>query len=102
MIKALVLDDGYHNKEVVMLTSDGALMKMSLAPFINTNLCIPHKTEYRIKTAHYEDIANDRFAILFDKLNRMACPGVIYDEDLVWSFEKLYDSDEVVDGCDIY
>ena len=101
MIKVLILDDDYHEKKVVMLPEDGVLVKTTLVHFINISLCPPHKTEYRIKTAHYEDIANDCFVALFERLDGMAS-GVTCDENFASGFEKLYDSDEVVDGCDIY
>ena len=84
MIKVLVLDDGYHEKEAVMFYDNKTLLKTSLAYFINIHLCVPHHEDYQVKTIHYEDMAH------------------ISDEDLVWYFQKLYDSDEVVDGCDIY
>ena len=98
MIKVLILDDGYHSKEAVMLTNNEAITKMDLARFINAYLCVPHNVEYQIKTAHYEDIFDDSLSELFDNLDNMSCSN----KNLVQSFEKLYDSDEVVDGCDIY
>ena len=39
---------------------------------------------------------------MFDKLSGMKSVARIDDENLVWCFQKLYDSDEIVDGCDIY
>ena len=45
---------------------------------------------------------DNRLAEMFEELNRMRYSAHISDEDLVWYFQKLYDSDEVVDGCDIY
>lgn len=46
MIKALVLDDGYHDKDVVMFYEDKSLLKVSLAYFINIHLCVPHSEDY--------------------------------------------------------
>lgn len=102
MIKVLVLDDGYHDKDVVMFYENKSLLKVSLAYFINIHLCVPHHEDYQVKTIHYEGIEDNRLIDMFDELNRMKSVARIDDEDLVWYFQKLYDSDEVVDGCDIY
>ncbi len=102
MIKALVLDDGYHDKDVVMFYENKSLLRVSLAYFINIHLCVPHHEDYQVKTVHYEDMEDNRLIDMFDQLNCMKSVARIDDEDLVWYFQKLYDSDEVVDGCDIY
>ena len=102
MIKALVLDDGYHDKDVAMFYENKSLSRVSLAYFINIHLSVPHSEDYQIKTAHYEDIEDSCLADMFDKLSHMKSVACINDENLVWYFQKLYDSDEVVDGCDIY
>lgn len=102
MIKALVLDDGYHDKDVVMFYEDKSLLKVSLAYFINIHLCVPHSEDYQVRTIHYEGVEDNNLIDMFDELNRMKFVARIDDEDLVWYFQKLYDSDEVVDGCDIY
>lgn len=101
MIKALVLDDGYHNKDVVMFYENKSLMRVSLAYFINIHLSVPHSEDYQIRTVHYEDIEDNCFIDMFDKLSCMKSVVSIDDEDLVWCFQKLYDSDEAADGCDI-
>ena len=102
MIKALILDDGYHNTDVVMFYENKSLLKVSLAYFINIHLSFPHSEDYQIKTAHYEDIEDNCLADIFNKLSCMKSVARIDDEDLICCFQKLYDSDEVVDGCDIY
>ena len=102
MIKALILDDGYHNTDVVMFYENKSLLKVSLAYFINIHLCFPHSEDYQIKTAHYEDIEDDRFIEMFDKLSCMKSVVRINNEDLICCFQKLYNSDETIDGCDIY
>lgn len=102
MIKALVLDDGYHNKDVVMFYENKSLLRVSLAYFINIHLSVPHSEDYQIRTVHYEGIEDDRFIDMFDKLSCMRSVARIDDENLICCFQKLYDSDEVVDGCDIY
>lgn len=102
MIRALVLDDGYHDKDVVMFYEDKSLLKVSLAYFINIHLCVPHSEDYQVRTIHYEGVEDNNLIDMFDELNRMKSVARIDDEDLVWYFQKLYDSDEVVDGCDIY
>ena len=102
MIKALVLDDGYHNKDVVMFYENKSLLRVSLAYFINIHLCVPHSEDYQIRTVYYEGIEDNRLTDIFDKLSCMKSVVRIDDENLVWYFQKLYESDEVVDGCDVY
>ena len=102
MIKVLVLDDGYHNKDVVMFYENKSLLRVSLAYFINIHLSVPHSEDYQIRTVHYEGLEDDRFIEMFDKLSCMKSVAHINDENLVWCFQELYDSDEIVDGCDIY
>lgn len=102
MIKALVLDDGYHDKDVVMFDENKNLLKVSLAYFINIHLCVPHHEDYQVRTIHYEGIEDNDLIDMFDELNHMKSVARTDDEDLIWYFQKLYDSDEVVDGCDIY
>ena len=102
MIKVLVLDDSYHDKKVVMLYGNKSLLRVNLAYFINIHLCVPHSEDYQIKTVRYEDIEDNRLTDMFDKLSYMRSVARIDDEDLVEYFQKLYNSDEVVDGCDIY
>ena len=102
MIKALVLDDGYHNKDVVMFYENKSLLRVGLAYFINIHLCVPHQEDYQIRTVHYEGIEDNQLMDMFDKLSYMRSVARIDDKDLVECFQKLYDSDEVVDGCDIY
>ena len=102
MIKALVLDDGYHDKDVIMFYENKSLLKVSLAYFINIHLCVPHQEDYQVRTIHYEGIEDNYLVDMFDKLSCMKSVASIDDEDLICCFQKLYDSDEVVDGCDIY
>ena len=102
MIKVLVLDNGYHGKDVVMFYENKSLLRISLAYFINIYLrVLPHQEDYQIRTIHYEDIEDNYLADMFDKLSCLNSVASIDDEDLVWCFQKLYDSDEATDGCDI-
>ena len=102
MIKALVLDDGYHDKDVVMFYKNKSLLRVSLAYFINIHLCVPHQEDYQVRTIHYEGIEDNYLVDMFDKLSCMKSVASIDDEDLICCFQKLYDSDETVEGCDIY
>lgn len=102
MIKVLVLDDSYHDKEAVMFYDNKTLLKTSLAYFINIHLCIPHHEDYQVKTAHYEDMEDNYLVKIFEELSRIRHSARINDEDLVRYFQKLYDSDEAIEGCDIY
>lgn len=102
MTKVLVLDDGYHDKDIVMVVGNNTLLKMNLAYFITIHLAVPHSADYRMKTAHYEDLEDDALAIMFDHLNKMTSITRVEDASLMWAFDKLYNSDEMVAGCDIY
>lgn len=53
MIKGLVLDDGYHDKDVVIFYENKGLLKVSLTYFINIHLCVPHHEDYQVRT-NYE------------------------------------------------
>lgn len=99
MIKTLVLDDGYHGKDVVIF--DKGCLKMGLASFIG-NIAQPHVKEYWIRTIHYEDIEEDASAELFENLNRMPYGKHFGDDDYEGSFDRLFRGPDVVDGCDIY
>ena len=63
-------------------------------------LCKRHDSDYEAKTVHLEDIEDDAAAEWFDILDNMS-----YYSSTVQScveFEKLWESDEVVDGIDVY
>lgn len=102
MIKALVLDDGYHDKEVVMFYDNKTLLKTSLAYFINTHLCVPHYEDYQIKTVHYEDMEDNSLMNIFGYLTGMAFATRVENTVLMKCFNKIYNSDETVEGCDVY
>lgn len=99
MTKVLVLDDGYHDKEVVI--SDKGFLKMGLASFI-AYLAKPHVETYWLGTIHYEDIEEDVSAELFELLNKMPYGKNDNDADYEFAFERLFQGPDVVDGCDVY
>lgn len=66
----LVLDDGYHETEIIVDCED-ALIKMSLAYFINIHLSVPHSEDYYIKTVHYENIETEANSSAFNILNKI-------------------------------
>lgn len=98
MIKAIILDDGYHSKDVVVKFGNN-YMCVSLTYFLNS-LCKRHNSDYEVKTAFLEDIENETAAEWFETLSNMSChaPAIQSCEE----FENLWASDEVVDGIDLY
>lgn len=98
MVKAIILDDGYHSKDVIVKFGKN-YMCVSLTYFLNS-LCKRHMSEYEVKTAFLEDIESDTVAEWFETLSNMSLhtPAIQSCEE----FEKLWESDEVVDGIDLY
>lgn len=99
MIKAIILDDGYHSKDVVVKFGKN-YESVSLVYFLNS-LCRSHLSDYEVKTAHFEDIESDVVAVSwFETLNNMSlhAPAIQSCEE----FENLWESDDIVDGIDLY
>lgn len=98
MIKAIILDDGYHSKDVVVKFGKN-YMCVSLSYFLNS-LCKRHNSDYEVKTAFLEDIESDVVAGWFETLSNMSlhASAIQFCEE----FENLWESDEVVDGIDLY
>lgn len=102
MTKVLVLDDSYHEKEVIVDCGNDTLLKMSLAYFINVHLSVPHSENYYIKTIHSENIEIDVNSSAFNTLNTIKTGLRANHKKVIDAFNTLYSSDEVVEGCDIY
>lgn len=98
MVKAIILDDGYHSKDVVVKFGEN-YQCVSLAYFLNS-LCKRHNSDYEVKTAILENIESDVVAEWFETLSNMSyhTPAIQFCEE----FENLRESDEVVDGIDLY
>ncbi len=100
MIKAIILDDGYQSKDVVVKFGKN-YMCVSLAYFLNS-LCRRHDSDYQVKTAFLEDIEieNETAVEWFETLSNMSChaPAIQSCEE----FENLWECNEVVDGIDLY
>lgn len=98
MIEAIILDDGYHSKDVVVKFGKN-YVRVSLSYFLNS-LCRRHDSDYEVKTAFLEDIESDVVAGWFETLSNMSLhtPAIQSCEE----FENLWKSDEVVDGIDLY
>lgn len=99
MIKAIILDDGYHSKDVVVKFGKNYEC-VSLVCFLNS-LCRSHLSDYEVKTAHFEDIESDVATVSwFETLSNMSlhAPAIQSCEE----FESLWESDEVIDGIDLY
>ena len=98
MIKAIILDDGYHSKDVIIKFGEN-YKSVSLVYFLNL-LCKRHGSDDEVKAAHFEDIGDDAAAEWFEVLNIMSyCSSTVQSCE---EFEKLWESDEVVDGIDVY
>ena len=99
MIKAIILDDGYHSKDVVVKFGKNYEC-VSLVYFLNS-LCRSHLSDYEVKTAHLEDIESNVAAVnWFETLSNMSFYASAIQS--CEEFENLWESDEVVDGIDLY
>ena len=96
MIKVIVLDDGYHERTVVINYGIN-YAKKSLSSFVN-ELCSGHLANYQVKTAFLEDLPQPfelSFNELYDKFEKYSAQTVFY-------FTLLWNSEELIDGIDIY
>lgn len=96
MIKAIVLDDGYHERTVVINYGIN-YAKKSLSSFVN-ELCSGHLANYQVKTAFLEDLPQPfklSFNELYDKFEKYSAQTVFY-------FTLLWNSEELIDDIDIY
>lgn len=98
MIKAIILDDGYHSKDVVVKFGKNNYQQVSFNYFVNM-LCMKHNSEYLVKTVCFErlgEVDSNYFEVLTAKFS--FGKKVIHDCE---EFENLWESDEVVDGIDL-
>ena len=98
MIKAIILDDGYHSKDVIVKFGKNYEC-VSLTYFLNS-LCKRHDADYEVKTAYLEDIESDVVAGWFEILSNMSLHASAIQS--CEEFENLWKSDELVDGIDLY
>ena len=99
MIKAIILDEGYKSKDVVVKFGKNYEC-VSLVYFLNS-LCKRHDADYEVKTAHLEDIESDVVALeWFNTLSNMSLHASAIQS--CEEFENLWKSDELVDGIDLY
>ena len=98
MIKAIILDDGYHSKDVVVKFGKN-YQCVSLTHFLNS-LCKRHNSDYQVRTAHLEDITDEATAGWFEILSNMSLHASAIQS--CEEFENLWESDEIVDGIDLY
>lgn len=99
MIKAIILDDGYHSKNVVVKFGKN-YERVSLGYFLNS-LCRSHLSDYGVKTSHFEDIESDVAAVSwFETLSNMSLHASTIQS--CEEFENLWESDDIVDGIDLY
>lgn len=98
MIKAIILDDGYKSKDV-MVKFGKNYQCVSLTHFLNL-LCKRHNSDYQVRTAHLEDIHSEATVEWFETLSNMNLYASAIQS--CEEFENLWESDEVVDGIDLY
>ena len=98
MIKAIILDEGYKSKDVVVKFGKN-YQCVSLAYFLNS-LCKRHNSDYEVKTAFFEDIRGEAAAESFEALKNMNFH--LHAIQSCEEFENLWESDELVDGIDLY
>ena len=95
MIRVIILDDSCYSKHVVVNYGIN-FKKIGLASFLNS-LCLRHYSECKVKTAHYEDLYLDTAAI-FTSMNDYFCDNA----NIAADFEKLWESEDLVIGIDLY
>lgn len=96
MIKAIVLDDGHHERTVVINYGIN-YAKKSLSSFVN-ELCSSHSADYQVKTACFEDLQQSlefSFNELYNKFEKHSPRTTSY-------FTLLWSSEDLIDGIDIY
>ena len=98
MIKAIILDDGYNSKNVIVKFGKNYKC-LYLAYFLNL-LCRRHNSDYEVKTAHLEDITGEATVGWFEILSNMSLHASAIQS--CEEFETLWESDEVVNGIDLY
>lgn len=99
MIKAIILDDGYSSKDVIVKFGKNYKC-VSLVYFLNS-LCRSHLSDYEVKTAHFEDIESDVVALeWFNTLSNMSLHASAIQS--CEEFENLWKSDDIIDGIDLY
>lgn len=98
MIKAIILDDGYHSKDVIVKFGKNYKC-VSLVYFLNS-LCRSHLSDYEVKTAHFEDITGEVTVGWFETLSNMSLHTSAIQS--CEEFENLWESEELVDGIDLY
>lgn len=99
MIKTIILD-GYSSKDVIVKFEKGYEC-VSLTYFLNS-LCKYHISDYEVKTIHLEDIEikNETAVRWFETLSDMSLRKT--DIQSCEEFENLWESDDIVDGIDLY
>lgn len=96
MVKAIIFDDGYHSKNVMVKFGQNYQL-MGLQHFLS---CIQKRhNDWVVKTAHREAFSESYFEDPFDRIH-YGLPYGTYQFCI--DFEILWDSDEVVDGIDLY
>lgn len=97
MIKAIILDDGYPFKKVI-LKYGGNYKCISLTYFLNL-LCKQHEYDYQVRTSHLENIKSEVTARWFETLSNMNYSS--YAVQSCEEFDNLWESYEIVEGISI-
>lgn len=96
MVKAIIFDDGYNSKNVMVKFGQNYQF-MGIKHFL---FCLQKRhNDWAVKTAHRETFSERHLKFLFDRLHYGTRYGTYqYCED----FETLWESEELVDGIDLY
>ena len=97
MVKAIILDDGYHSKNG-MVKFRQYYQLMGFQHFLS---CLQkrHNDDWVVKTAHLDTFRESYLEFSFDRLHYESLYGTYQScED----FETLWESDKLVDGIDLY
>ena len=96
MVKAIIFDDEYHSKNVMVKFGQNYQL-MGFQYFLS---CLQKRhDDWAVKTAHRESFTESYLEFPFDRLHY----GTLYDTyQYCEDFETLWESDELVDGIDLY
>lgn len=99
IIRAIILNDGHHDKYIVC---EGNLHKNSFYSFVN-RIALRHDESYNFKTVHYEDLEDGLVAEAFEVIDASTEMYHMYhSEKTAKAFEALWNSEDAVDGVDVY
>ena len=100
MIKAIILDDGTNFRNVIVKFGKNNYQQVTLNYLVNA-LCIKHNSDYQVRTAGLECLESEEDASLFEILTTRFLSGKKVIHECV-EFEKLWESEELINGINVY